>query len=65
MYLSGSAKSSIPGSTLEVILKIETVPSIIASAVIAVLYTLMGGLVSVAYTDVFQIVFIFIGMASP
>eukprot|EP00094_Tigriopus_californicus_P002563 TCALIF_02476-PA protein Name:"Similar to SLC5A7 High affinity choline transporter 1 (Homo sapiens)" AED:0.13 eAED:0.13 QI:0/0.8/0.72/0.90/0.7/0.81/11/202/566 len=51
------------GSTLQVILKIDTVTSIIISAAIAVLYTLMGGLVSVAYTDVFQIIFIAFGLA--
>ena len=50
------------GSTLRVILGIATVPSIVISAVIAVLYTLMGGLVSVAYTDVFQITFIAFGL---
>lgn len=49
---------------MEVILGIQTIPSIIISAVIAVLYTLMGGLVSVAYTDVFQIIFIGIGLVS-
>lgn len=51
------------GSTLQVILKIDTTTSIIISAAIAVLYTLMGGLVSVAYTDVFQIIFIAFGLA--
>ena len=45
------------GSTLQVILHIKTVPSIIISAVIAVFYTLFGGLISVAYTDVFQLFF--------
>lgn len=36
--------------------------SIIVSAVIALAYTLFGGLVSVAYTDVVQIFFIIIGL---
>ena len=36
--------------------------SIIVSAVIAVGYTLLGGLISVCYTDVIQIFLIFLGM---
>ena len=50
------------GSTLQVILKIDTTISIIISAIIAVVYTLMGGLLSVAYTDVFQLLFIAFGL---
>lgn len=50
------------GSTLQVILGIDTVTSIVASAIIAVLYTLLGGLISVAYTDVFQLFFIAFGL---
>lgn len=52
------------GSTLQVILNIDIDVSIIVSAVIAVLYTLMGGLISVAYTDVFQLFFIVFGLVS-
>ena len=50
------------GSTLKVILHIDTRLSIIISAIIAVCYTLVGGLLSVAYTDVFQIAFIAFGL---
>merc|ERR1719318_2147113 len=50
------------GSTLHVILHLDDNVSIIVSAVIALGYTLFGGLVSVAYTDVIQIFFIFIGL---
>ena len=50
------------GSTLQVILHIDTRLSIIISAIIAVCYTLVGGLLSVAYTDVFQIAFIALGL---
>merc|ERR1712223_1730752 len=50
------------GSTLQVILHIENTISIIISAIIAVMYTLLGGLVSVAYTDVFQLFFIALGL---
>ena len=52
------------GSTLQVILHIENTISIIISAIIAVMYTLLGGLVSVAYTDVFQLFFIALGLVS-
>ena len=52
------------GSTLQVILHIDIEVSIIVSAVIAVCYTLVGGLISVAYTDVFQLFFIAIGLVS-
>jgi len=50
------------GSTLHVILHIDDNVSIIISAVIALMYTLFGGLVSVAYTDIVQIFFIAIGL---
>ena len=53
---------SFAGSTLKVILHIDTRLSIIISAIIAVCYTLVGGLLSVAYTDVFQIAFIAFGL---
>ncbi|XP_070187378.1 high affinity choline transporter 1-like isoform X2 [Littorina saxatilis] len=50
------------GATLKVILDIDLTLSIIISAGIALLYTLMGGLYSVAYTDVVQLICIFIGL---
>ena len=50
------------GSTLQVILILDINVSIIVSAAIAVLYTLLGGLISVAYTDVFQLFFIAFGL---
>ncbi|XP_002735543.1 high-affinity choline transporter 1-like [Saccoglossus kowalevskii] len=50
------------GATLSVILDIRMEISIIVSACIAVFYTLIGGLYSVAYTDVVQLICIFIGL---
>ena len=50
------------GSTLQVILNLDEKVSIIMSAIIALGYTLLGGLISVAYTDVIQIFFIAIGL---
>ena len=48
--------------TLQVILNLDEKVSILSSAVIALGYTLLGGLISVAYTDVIQIFFIVIGL---
>ena len=45
-----------------VVLGIETKVSIIISAAIALFYTVIGGLYSVAYTDVLQLICIFIGL---
>ncbi|XP_077992474.1 high-affinity choline transporter 1-like [Glandiceps talaboti] len=50
------------GATLSVILDLDIKISIIASACIAMFYTVMGGLYSVAYTDVVQLICIFIGL---
>ena len=46
----------------KVILNLNEVVSIVSSAVIALGYTLFGGLISVAYTDVIQIFFIVFGL---
>lgn len=50
------------GATLAVIIDMEKETSVIFSACIAVFYTLFGGLYSVAYTDVIQLICIFIGL---
>ncbi|KAH8025101.1 hypothetical protein MRX96_020469 [Rhipicephalus microplus] len=50
------------GATVEVILEFERRESVIASACIALFYTFTGGLYSVAYTDVVQLVAIFFGL---
>lgn len=50
------------GATLTVILGINMNVSVIVSACIAVGYTFFGGLYSVAYTDVVQLICIFIGL---
>ena len=44
------------------ILKIDNTTSVIVSAAISVGYTLVGGMISVAYTDVFQLFFIAFGL---
>ena len=51
-----------PGATLTVILDLALTQAVILSACVAVFYTLIGGLYSVAYTDVIQLFCIFIGL---
>ncbi|NWX06308.1 SC5A7 protein, partial [Caloenas nicobarica] len=53
------------GATMRVILDIGGSVAIIISACTVILYTLLGGLYSVAYTDVIQLVFITLSLASP
>lgn len=45
-------------------MEMEPRPAIIISAGIALFYTLIGGLYSVAYTDVVQLFCIFFGLVS-
>lgn len=52
------------GSTVAIILDVDKTTSIIVSAAIAVCYTLLGGLWSVAYTDLVQLFFIAVGLVS-
>ena len=55
---------SSPGATLTVIVGLDDKWAIIISAGVAVLYTMAGGLYSVAFTDVFQLICIFGGLVS-
>ncbi|XP_043957378.1 high-affinity choline transporter 1-like isoform X2 [Gambusia affinis] len=50
------------GATLSVIVDMNIKMSVVISALIAIFYTLVGGLYSVAYTDVVQLFCIFIGL---
>ncbi|XP_014784668.1 high-affinity choline transporter 1 [Octopus bimaculoides] len=61
VFWSAAVLSAL-GATLAVILELDTNISIIVSACIAIFYTLFGGLYSVAYTDVLQLFFIFLGL---
>ena len=49
---------------MSVIVDIDINMSVIISAMIAIFYTLVGGLYSVAYTDVVQLFCIFLGLVS-
>ncbi|KAM4630419.1 high-affinity choline transporter 1 [Polymixia lowei] len=50
------------GATLSVVVDINIKMSVVISALIAIFYTLVGGLYSVAYTDVVQLFCIFLGL---
>ena len=52
----------LSGGTISVIMDIDDRISIIISAIVVVIYTLFGGLYSVAYTDVLQLLCIFAGL---
>ncbi|XP_048763871.1 high-affinity choline transporter 1-like [Ostrea edulis] len=61
VFWSGAILAAL-GSTLTVIVGLSHEVAIVVSACIAVFYTLFGGLYSVAYTDVVQLICIFIGL---
>ncbi|XP_068184116.1 high-affinity choline transporter 1-like [Antennarius striatus] len=50
------------GGTMSVVLDLPFSLCIWISAAVIIIYTLMGGLYSVAYTDIIQLVLIFVGM---
>lgn len=50
------------GSTVSVILEVNQTISIVVSAIIAIIYTLFGGLYAVAYTDVAQLIAMMTGL---
>ncbi|XP_061112112.1 high-affinity choline transporter 1-like [Conger conger] len=50
------------GGTISIILDVSSFYTICISAAVAIIYTLLGGMFSVAYTDVIQLVFIFFSL---
>ena len=52
------------GASISVVIDLDPVTSIVVSGAIAVSYTLIGGLYSVVYTDVVQLICIFVGLVS-
>lgn len=52
------------GVTMSVILDLSYAVCIWISAAVAITYTLLGGLYSVAYTDIIQLILIFISLVS-
>ncbi|KAG7266290.1 hypothetical protein CRUP_016113 [Coryphaenoides rupestris] len=53
------------GASMSVILDLSYVISIWISAAVAITYTLLGGLYSVAYTDIIQLILMFISTEWP
>ncbi|XP_074532207.1 high-affinity choline transporter 1-like [Halichoeres trimaculatus] len=51
------------GGTMSVVLDVSYSICVWISATIAIIYTLLGGLYSVAYTDVIQLVLVFLGLS--
>lgn len=52
------------GSTLGVILNLDLVTGIVVSAVVVTLYTMLGGMWAVAYTDAFQLLLVGLGLGA-
>ncbi|XP_041650610.1 high affinity choline transporter 1-like [Cheilinus undulatus] len=50
------------GGTMSVILGLSSTLSIIISAAVSIIYTFLGGLYSVAYTDIIQLSFVFVSL---
>ncbi|XP_060079928.1 high-affinity choline transporter 1-like [Ylistrum balloti] len=50
------------GTTLSIVLDINITASVVISACVAVIYTFFGGLYSVAYTDIVQLLLIAVGL---
>lgn len=63
IFWSGAILSAL-GATVSVVIGLDRSTSVIVSAGIAIFYTLLGGLYSVVYTDVIQLVCIFVGLVS-
>ncbi|XP_042358376.1 high-affinity choline transporter 1-like [Plectropomus leopardus] len=60
LWLAGTLISL--GATVNVILELPYTTSIWTSATVVILYTLLGGFYSVAYTDIIQVILIFVTM---
>ncbi len=50
------------GSTFGVVLGVDLTTAILVSAVVVTVYTMIGGMWSVAYTDVFQLLLVVVGL---
>lgn len=63
VFWSGAILAAL-GASISVVVDIDNTTAITVSAAIAVFYTFFGGLYSVAYTDVVQLICIFVGLVS-
>ena len=62
IFWSGAILAALGASIVVVIDVIDNTTAVTVSAAIAVCYTFVGGLYSVAYTDVVQLICIFVGL---
>ncbi|XP_028407780.1 high-affinity choline transporter 1-like [Dendronephthya gigantea] len=61
IFWSGAILSAL-GASISVVVDLDNTTAVTVSAAIAVFYTFFGGLYSVAYTDVVQLICIFVGL---
>ncbi|KAK6961656.1 high-affinity choline transporter 1 [Biomphalaria glabrata] len=61
VFWSATVLASL-GATVSIIVDLDPTLSIIVSALVAVIYTFLGGLYAVAYTDVIQLILVAIGL---
>lgn len=52
----------VTGGTISVVMDISSALAVCVSAAVAIVYTLMGGLYAVAYTDVVQLSLMLVGL---
>lgn len=62
LFCSRHSPISFSGSIFTVMIGLDNVVSIVVSATVAVVYTLFGGLYSVAFTDVIQLACVLLGL---
>ena len=62
--ITNTLLTSLTGTSLSVVMGLTVETSILTSAGVAVLYTMVGQMISVAYTDVMQLFFITLGLVS-
>lgn len=63
IFWSGAILAAL-GASISVVIDLDNTTAIIVSAAIAIFYTFFGGLYSVAYTDIVQLICIFVGLVS-
>ena len=51
-----------PGTSLSVVIGVSVEVAILVSAGVSILYTMVGQMIAVAYTDVFQLICITVGL---
>ena len=63
-YLKYFNVCHLTGTSLSVILHVNVSVAIVSSAGVAILYTMFGHMIAVAYTDIVQLILIVFGLVS-